>query len=211
MSIWRSARSTRVLVTLLAVAGGVVAFYQAIALSNLDSEFPLGASVGYAPLLLGVYGGAIALFFAWRPQQRQVGDMAGLFLALFALNLSLSVVPSQAAPPWQLAAYSVTMLYYVAGLRFTMLFPREISQQDLRGHQGHGGSRTLSRRVGDAILRLQERLVLRPKLLWAFAPVFVSLWSLRTVYEAAMKPRRTICLSRHRRAARRCSGSPFSS
>jgi hypothetical protein len=29
-SIWRSARSTRVLVTLLAVAAGVVAFYQAI-------------------------------------------------------------------------------------------------------------------------------------------------------------------------------------
>jgi hypothetical protein len=61
--------------------------------------------------------------------------MAGLFLALFALNLSLSIVPSQAAPPWQLAAYSVTMLYYVAGLLFTMLFPREISQQDLRGHR----------------------------------------------------------------------------
>lgn len=89
MSIWRSAFSTRVLVTLLALAAGVLAFYQAIALSDLDSEFPLAGAVGYAPLLLGVYGGAIALFFAWRPQQRQLGDMAGLFLALFALNLSL--------------------------------------------------------------------------------------------------------------------------
>ena len=53
--------------TLLALAAGVLAFYQAIALSDLDSEFPLAGAVGYAPLLLGVYGGAIALFFAWRP------------------------------------------------------------------------------------------------------------------------------------------------
>ena len=97
LSIWRSALSTRVLVTLLALAAGVLAFYQAIALSDLDSEFPLAGVVGYAPLLLGVYGGAIALFFAWRPQKRQLGDMAGTVVKTMGDGILMQFKEAQAA------------------------------------------------------------------------------------------------------------------
>lgn len=185
MSFWRATLSYRTMVSLLATTAIAVATFQAFALRTVGSDFPLSRPAAYSPLLVAVYGGVLALFFAWRLGDRPDGRLAGLFFSLFALCFSLQVVPSQAPSGTHLTVYSISMIWYVVGLRFTMLFPREISQAELQGLGGSGDRRAWRPRLGSAILRFQSLLVSRPYVLWALAPVFVGLWYVRTRYGAA--------------------------
>jgi len=180
LSFWRSVRFQRAMVSLLAVAAVVIAFSQAFALWTLDSEFPTPSTVAYSYLLLAGCGGALALFFAWRLPDRPDGRVAGLLLSLYALSLSLSLVPSQAPSSAQHAAFAISMVYFVVALRFTMLFPRQISQTDLQGLGPPADQRAKLLRPDHAILRLQELIVSRPSLLWALAAILVGLWYVRT-------------------------------
>ncbi len=172
------------MVMVIAMAAIVVAVGHGFALWALESEFPLSDTVAYPPLLLAVYGGALALFLAWRVNERADGRAAGLWLSLFALNLAVSIVPSQAPSFAQVVVFSLTFAHVVVGLRFTMLFPREIAAADIR--RLRDGDRAASRiRPGKAVLRLQELIVSRPNVLWALAAVLVGLWYVRNAYGTA--------------------------
>ena len=171
----RSIALHRAAVTAIVLLAVGLVFVQARALWLLDSPLRLGYLWPYSDLIFSVYAGVLALVLSWKASHRPDARTAALCLAFLAVFLSVIVVPSGSASLAHEVTFSISyMLWAVLFLRFTMIFPSEISLaglESLRSTPEDGGTRV---RLRHLVNGAQAFIVAHPSVLWYLGAVFLT-------------------------------------
>ena len=170
----RSVALHRAAVTTIVLLAAVLVFVQARALWLLDPPLSLNYLWPYSDLIFSVYAGVLALVLSWKAPHRSDARTGALTFAILAVFLSLIVVPSGAASLAHEVTFAISYMWLVLLLRFTMIFPSEISVaglESLRGTPDDGRRRV---RLRDLVNRAQALTVAHASVLWAFGAVLLA-------------------------------------
>ena len=175
---------SRSTVMTIALAAFVIAALQVRTLWKVESGFPLSLIEAYSPLIFSVYGGLVALLISRKLPDRADTRVAALSIAFFALALSLVVVPSGSPSVTHRAAFSISLVYLPLFVRFTMLFPREISRSDLEALDSRNGDGSRAVGLRGMFRRAQSVALTHPSVLWWLGAFLVGLYYFHATFVA---------------------------
>ena len=166
----------RVAVSVLALVAVVISIVQASVVMGLGTEYPISSVDRYTPFAAAMAAAALAVILS-KAVGRPDGKAASLMLGFMAVNLSLIVVPSGSPSVLREVIFSISYLWVVLFVRFTMVFPREISLRELEtlARRPRGMSATV--RLTDMVVGAQRFVLSHPStIVWMGALMLVVVY-----------------------------------